>query len=145
LFVETGWGSSVSVEYMNLAIALMVYSIRYPALFWSTNKCLGTIFSFQLLINGLHTLLAYAGMSILYKVLPKSPQSTILDTRDLQVQIVGGWKSLPLLKHEPSTLFTFSKMSPFLLNPQVTLALYMMSTLLILSSSLVLYLYGHTR
>ncbi|XP_068897552.1 protein tincar isoform X2 [Tenebrio molitor] len=126
--IETGWGSSVSVEYMNLAIALMVYSIRYPALFWSTNKCLGTIFSFQLLINGLHTLLAYAGMSILYKV-----------------QIVGGWKSLPLLKHEPSTLFTFSKMSPFLLNPQVTLALYMMSTLLILSSSLVLYLYGHTR
>ncbi|RZC10188.1 tincar [Asbolus verrucosus] len=126
--IETGWGSSVSVEYLNLAIALMVYSIRYPALFWSTNKCLGTIFSFQLLINGLHTLLAYAGMSILYKV-----------------QVVGGWKSLPLLKHEPSTLFTFSKLSPFLLNPQVTLALYMMSTLLILSSSLVLYLYGHTR
>ncbi|XP_008198381.1 protein tincar isoform X2 [Tribolium castaneum] len=126
--IETGWGSSVSVEYMNLVIALMVYSIRYPALFWSTNKCLGTIFSFQLLINGLHTLLAYAGMSILYKV-----------------QIVGGWKTLPLLKHEPTTLFTFSKLSPFLLNPQVTLALYMMSTLLILSSSLVLYLYGHTR
>ncbi|XP_063927551.1 protein tincar isoform X2 [Zophobas morio] len=126
--IETGWGSSVSVEYMNLVIALMVYSIRYPAIFWSTNKCLGTIFSFQLLINALHTLLAYAGMSILYKV-----------------QIVGGWKTLPLLKHEHSTLFTFSKMSPFLLNPQVTLALYMMSTLLILSSSLVLYLYGHTR
>lgn len=45
--VENGWGSSVSVEYMNLVIALMVYSIRYPALFWSTNKCLGTIFLFN--------------------------------------------------------------------------------------------------
>lgn len=62
------WGSSVSVEYLNLALALLVYSVRYPALFWSTNKCIGMLFSFQLLINGLHTLLAYAGLSILYKV-----------------------------------------------------------------------------
>lgn len=62
------WGSTLSVEYLNLALALLVYSVRYPALFWTTNKCMGMIFSFQLLINGLHTLLAYAGMSILYKV-----------------------------------------------------------------------------
>ncbi|KAJ8959897.1 hypothetical protein NQ318_011633 [Aromia moschata] len=65
---ETGWGSPVSIEYMNLALALVIYSVRYPALFWSTNKCLGLIFSFQLLINGLHTLISFAGMSILYKV-----------------------------------------------------------------------------
>lgn len=65
---DTIWGSTVSVEYLNLALALLVYSVRYPSLFWSTNKCMGILFSFQLLINGLHTLLAYAGMSILYKV-----------------------------------------------------------------------------
>lgn len=58
----------MSIEYMNLALGLVIYSVRYPALFWSTNKCLGLIFSFQLLINGLHTLISFAGMSILYKV-----------------------------------------------------------------------------
>lgn len=80
------WGSSVSVEYLNLALALLVYSVRYPALFWSTNKCIGMLFSFQLLINGLHTLLAYAGMSILYKV---SKESVLLHFNFISHQLYG--------------------------------------------------------
>lgn len=63
----------------------------------------------------------------------------------LQVQIIGAWKALPLLKHQPGGLSTLGGSSPFLLNPQVTLVLYILSCLLILASSLVLYLYGHTR
>ncbi|XP_018563624.1 protein tincar isoform X2 [Anoplophora glabripennis] len=125
--IETGWGSPVSIEYMNLALALVIYSVRYPALFWSTNKCLGLIFSFQLLINGLHTLLSFAGMSILYKV-----------------HVVGVWKALPLLKHN-SRVYNFGNPTPFLLNSQVTFAMYILSTLLVLASSIVLYFYGHTR
>ncbi|KAJ8972556.1 hypothetical protein NQ314_000143, partial [Rhamnusium bicolor] len=123
---ETGWGSPVSIEYMNLALALIIYSVRYPALFWSTNKCLGLIFSFQLLINGLHTLLSFAGMSILYKV-----------------HVLGVWKALPLLKHN-SRVYNFGNPTPFLLNSQVTFAMYILSTLLVLASSIVLYFYGHT-
>lgn len=61
-------GHTLSLEYINLCIALMVYSIRYSAIFWSTNKCLGIMFSIQLLINGVHILLSYCGMTILYKV-----------------------------------------------------------------------------
>ncbi|CAH0554998.1 unnamed protein product [Brassicogethes aeneus] len=126
--IDSGWVNSVSVEYLNLAIALVIYSVRYPALFWSTNKCLGIIFSFQLLINGLHTLISFAGMSILYKV-----------------HIAGVWKSLPLLKHNARSVYTFGSPTPFLLNSQVTFGMYMLSTLLVLSSSIVLYFYGHTR
>ncbi|XP_072379513.1 protein tincar [Diabrotica undecimpunctata] len=125
--IETSFISSVNIEYMNLALALVIYSIRYPALFWATNKCLGLIFSFQLLINGLHILLSFAGMSILYKV-----------------HVVGVWKALPLLKHN-AKVYSFGSPTPFLLNSQVTFALYTLSTLLVLASSIVLYFYGHTR
>ncbi|XP_057652628.1 protein tincar isoform X2 [Diorhabda carinulata] len=125
--LETGFMSSINIEYTNLALALVVYSIRYPALFWATNKCLGLIFSFQLLINGLHILLSFAGMSVLYKV-----------------HVVGVWKVLPLLKHN-AKVYNFGNPTPFLLNSQVTFALYTLSTLLVLASSIVLYFYGHTR
>ncbi|XP_023017809.1 transmembrane protein tincar isoform X2 [Leptinotarsa decemlineata] len=125
--IESGFGSPISIEYMNLALALIIYSVRYPALFWSTNKCLGLIFSFQLLINGLHTLLSFAGMSILYKV-----------------HVVGVWKALPLLKHN-SRVYNFGSPTPFLLNSEVTFAMYVLSTLLVLASSIVMYFYGHTR
>lgn len=58
----------ITLEYLNYAMALAVYSVRYPAVFWSCNKALGTIFSLQLLANSAQSLLAYAGMSVLYKV-----------------------------------------------------------------------------
>ncbi|GLV44477.1 tincar [Carabus blaptoides fortunei] len=126
--VDSGFGSSVSVEYLNYALALFVYSVRYPAVFWNTNKCFGIIFSIQLLANGLQSLLAFAGMSVLYKV-----------------QIIGAWKALPLLRHYPDGMSPLGGKSPFLLNPHVTLSLFCLSSLLILSSSLILYLYGHGR
>ncbi|KAK9890752.1 hypothetical protein WA026_012100 [Henosepilachna vigintioctopunctata] len=120
-------GHTLSLEYINLAIALMVYSVRYSAIFWSSNKCLGIVFSVQLLINSVHILLSYCGMTILYKV-----------------QIAGVWKSLPLLKHTNFVLMS-NRSTPFLLNAQVTLGLYLLSTLLVVASSLILYFYGHTR
>ncbi|KAF7273201.1 hypothetical protein GWI33_014092 [Rhynchophorus ferrugineus] len=125
---EGPWGSSLSLEYINLVLALVIYSIRYPALFWSTNKSLGLIFSFQLFINGLHTLISYAGMSILYKI-----------------HVAKLWKSLPLLQHSPRLYNNFDSATPFLLNAEVTFALFMLSTLLVLASSVVMYFYGHTR
>ncbi|XP_030768318.1 protein tincar isoform X3 [Sitophilus oryzae] len=121
-------GSSLSLEYINLVLALVIYSIRYPALFWSTNKCLGLIFSFQLLINGLHTIISYSGMSILYKI-----------------HVANLWTSLPLLQHSPRLYKNFDRATPFLLNAEVTFALFMLSTLLVLASSVVMYFYGHTR
>lgn len=69
MFVPDGvWDSSISLEYINLIIALVIYSVRYPAIFWSANKCLGLLFSFLLFINGQHIVLSFAGISVLYKV-----------------------------------------------------------------------------
>ncbi|XP_015592220.1 protein tincar isoform X2 [Cephus cinctus] len=122
----------ITLEYLNYAIALGVYSVRYPAVFWSCNKALGTIFSLQLVANSAQSLLAYAGMSVLYKV-----------------QVVGLLKVLPHLRHRTvstaSTISTFLGDSYFLLNPHVTLALFALSSLLVLCSSMVMYLYAHGR
>ncbi|XP_014600059.1 PREDICTED: protein tincar isoform X3 [Polistes canadensis] len=122
----------ITLEYLNYAIALGVYSVRYPAVFWSCNKALGTIFSVQLVINSAQSLLAYAGMSVLYKV-----------------QVVGPLKVLPLLRSRTlatgSTISTIFGDSYFLLNPHVTLALFALSSLLVLCSSMVMYFYAHGR
>nr|XP_050853691.1 protein tincar isoform X4 [Vespula vulgaris] len=122
----------ITLEYLNYAVALGVYSVRYPAVFWSCNKALGTIFSVQLVINSAQSLLAYAGMSVLYKV-----------------QVVGPLKVLPLLRHRTvttaSTISTIFGDSYFLLNPHVTLALFALSSLLVLCSSMVMYFYAHGR
>ncbi|XP_029038168.2 protein tincar isoform X2 [Osmia bicornis bicornis] len=124
----------ITLEYLNYAIALGVYSVRYPAVFWSCNKALGTIFSFQLVINSAQSLLAYVGMSVLYKV-----------------QVMGPLKVLPVLRQQYRTISTSSSISTifgdsyFLLNPHVTLVLFALSSLLVLCSSMVMYFYAYGR
>ncbi|KAL1505371.1 hypothetical protein ABEB36_004954 [Hypothenemus hampei] len=123
---ETGglWNSSVSLEYINLIVALLIYSVRYPAIFWSANKFLGLLFSFMLFVNGLHIVLTFSGISILYKI-----------------HVADLWQLMSSNENNKH----FNHPTPYLLNAQVTFALYMLSTLLILASSVVMYFYGHTR
>lgn len=64
---EEKWGP-VSIEFFNYALALCIYAVRYPAVFWNTNKYWGALFSFQLFVNGIQILLIYTGVCILYKV-----------------------------------------------------------------------------
>ncbi|XP_031773447.1 protein tincar isoform X4 [Apis florea] len=124
----------ITLEYLNYAVALGVYSVRYPAVFWSCNKPLATIFSFQLIINSAQSLLAYVGMSVLYKV-----------------QVMGPLKVLPVLRQQYRTISTTSSISTifgdsyFLLNPHVTLVLFALSSLLVLCSSMVMYFYAYGR
>lgn len=63
----TNFGT-VSIEFLNYALALFIYSVRYPSVFWSTNKYFGILFSLQLLVNSVQCLLMHAGVCILYKV-----------------------------------------------------------------------------
>ncbi|KAL0269560.1 UNVERIFIED_CONTAM: hypothetical protein PYX00_007252 [Menopon gallinae] len=121
-FAEDSVSGTISPEFLNYALALVVYAVRYPSVFWNTNKWFGTLFSFQLLGNAIQALISYAGMSVLYKV-----------------QVVGAFEALPLLKKAHSIG------SPFLLDNYVTLGLFVLSSLLVLSTSLVLYLYGYGR
>lgn len=64
---DTNFGS-VSIEFLNYALALFTYAVRYPSVFWNTNKCFGVLFSLQLIINSVQCLLMHAGVCILYKV-----------------------------------------------------------------------------
>lgn len=41
---------------------------RYPSVFWHTNKAFGLLFSLQLIVNGVHTILIITAFTILYKV-----------------------------------------------------------------------------
>uniref|UniRef100_A0A8D8R8K1 Protein tincar n=1 Tax=Cacopsylla melanoneura TaxID=428564 RepID=A0A8D8R8K1_9HEMI len=120
------WGS-ISIEFLNYALALFVYAIRYPSVYWNTNKWFGTLFSLQLLVNGYHTLLSYTGISILYKI-----------------HVLGPTEVLPHLQHRLGK-FQSKFGTPFVLDRYVTLALFLMTVFLVLSSSLVLYLYGYGR
>ncbi|KAF6217352.1 hypothetical protein GE061_001706 [Apolygus lucorum] len=120
IYDEEKWGP-VSIEFFNYALALAVYAVRYPAVFWNTNKWWGTIFSFQLFINGLQNLLVYVGICVLYKV-----------------HVIGPSEVLTSIPAKFGAGF-------FLLNAHVTLALLFLTVALVTSSSLVLYLYGYGR
>lgn len=110
------FSSSPTLEYINLAIALLVWSTRYPSVFWESSKAFTLIFSFQLLANSLDILVLYAGTGILFKV-----------------QTVGEFMTVN------------NHSSPLLLNGIVTLALTLLAFLLTILSSMILYLYGHSR
>lgn len=107
------WNVFPSLEYLNLALAILVWSVRYPSVFWGTSKSFSAVFSIQMIANGLDVLLGYAGISVLYKLQINNPQSL----------------NFPAL----------------LLNALVTISLFIFATILIISSSMILYLYGHGR
>ncbi|KAK4318585.1 hypothetical protein Pmani_010420 [Petrolisthes manimaculis] len=65
---EDGQWSPLSPELINYTIALIVFAIRYPSVFWHTNKAFGLIFSLQLVLNGIHTILLITAFTILYKL-----------------------------------------------------------------------------
>lgn len=107
---------SPSLEFINLALALLVWSVRYPSVFWESSKAFSMIFSLQMIANSIDILMLHVGTSILFKL-----------------QVVGQFMTV---QNQPS---------PLLLNGIVTLALTLLAYVLIVSSSMILYLYGHSR
>ncbi|CRK92475.1 CLUMA_CG006047, isoform A [Clunio marinus] len=107
---------SPSLEFLNLALALFVWSVRYPSVFWESSKAFSFIFSLQMVANSIDILMLHVGTSILFKL-----------------QIVGQFMTIQ------------NQQSPLLLNGIVTLALTLLAYVLIISSSMILYLYGHSR
>ena len=103
-----------ALEFINLVVALTVWSARYPSIFWATSKPFSLLFSLQMIANGLSILYDYLGCSILYKL--------------QGFHAAEGVKSPTLL-----------------LNSLVTLSLCLLSVLLLLGSSHILYMYGHGK
>ncbi|XP_035896349.1 protein tincar [Anopheles stephensi] len=64
----SAWAGVPSLEFVNLAIALAVWAVRYPSVFWHTSKSFACLFSLQMIANGADILLSFAGASVLYKL-----------------------------------------------------------------------------
>ncbi len=110
---ETWW--PCSPEFINYILALLVYSVRYAAVFWNTNKGFAFLFSLQLIANSLQNILALGGISIMYKVQMLGPQNVL------------------------------HKYEPFLLNTPICMLLYGLSCIIVTMSSCVLYMYGYQK
>lgn len=103
-----------SAEFVNLVFALLIWCVRYPAVFWTTTKSFATIFSIQMIAVALDITFSYIGAANLYK---------------LQVYS----EAMPIQN------------SGLILNGVVTLALFLLSSVLMIASSMIMYLYGHGR
>lgn len=57
-----------SYEFMNFVFALIVWSSRYPSVYWNTSKAFSLIFSIQMIANSIDLLLVFAGVSVIYKL-----------------------------------------------------------------------------
>lgn len=103
-----------SAEFVNLIFALLVWCVRYPAVFWTTTKSFATIFSVQMIAAALDITFSYIGAANLYKL-----------------QVFS--EAIPIQN------------SGLILNGVVTLALFLLSSALMIASSMIMYLYGHGR
>lgn len=66
LVVQSG-KATMSPEFVNYILVLIIYSLRYAAVYWYTNITFSTVFAFVMLVTTLHNVFAYCGMGILYK------------------------------------------------------------------------------
>lgn len=60
--------TSTSLGFVNLAVSLFAFSIRYSSVFWYTNKILSGVFALQLMFSSFNSLFSYVGMALLYKL-----------------------------------------------------------------------------
>ncbi|KAH8851906.1 Lysine-specific demethylase 6A [Schistosoma japonicum] len=61
---------AISPEFFNLAIAFLILSLRYPSVFWYTNRGFSFVFSLLLLLTGVNALLECCATSILVRLGP---------------------------------------------------------------------------
>lgn len=83
LIDQVKWHRIPSLEFLNLALALLIWTVRYPSVFWAASKPFTCIFSLQMASSALDVLLCYAGISVLYK------HQIVADPLPMHVSIVA--------------------------------------------------------
>lgn len=68
----------LSLELINFFIALIVITVRYPSCFWIRNKGFGLLFSIQLFVTSVISLILISCFTILYKVHILGPDRALL-------------------------------------------------------------------
>ncbi|TGZ64241.1 hypothetical protein CRM22_006478 [Opisthorchis felineus] len=59
---------AMSPEFFNLTLVLLLLSLRYPSVFWYTNRPFSFVFSLLLLLTGLHALIEFSAATVLAKL-----------------------------------------------------------------------------
>ncbi|RWS26819.1 uncharacterized protein B4U80_05491 [Leptotrombidium deliense] len=57
-----------SLEFVNLAVALSVNTVRYPSVFWKVSKSFGFLLSIIFIVNTVLSLISYSSFTVLYKM-----------------------------------------------------------------------------
>ncbi|XP_025419160.1 protein tincar [Sipha flava] len=112
---------TMSIEFLNYAMALFIYCGRYASVFWETNKCFATLFSVQLFANAIQCLSLYLFTCVLYKM-----------------QVLGVSK---MVKELPAGTNTYHLVLDYL----DTAVLFTITTVLIFVSNSIIYYYGYSR
>ncbi|KAL4231774.1 hypothetical protein ACF0H5_009350 [Mactra antiquata] len=99
-----GWSrdSTLHAGFVYMAAALLMFAIRYSAVFWFTNKVFSSLFATQLLFMTIDCLSAHCGFSVLYKL------STNYDIYAEHVNIILGPGTTMFLYVLSGTLLMFS-------------------------------------
>ncbi|XP_045123839.1 protein tincar-like isoform X3 [Portunus trituberculatus] len=111
---EIPWGP-FSPHFFNYLLAHLVYAGRYAGVFWGTNKALGLVFFFQLILNAAQSIFSINGFQVLYKV-----------------HVVGAEHVLPVFEG-------------FLLPLPACVAVFTASQVMVLASGSIIYLYGFVK
>jgi len=105
----------LSLEFINYAIALFIYSMRYAQVFWECHKPFSIVFGLQQIFSTVHTLISLCTFAILYKV------------------------------HITNAYGDSQSTIPFLLDGYITLLLHAITSTILFLSSNVLYHLGFIK
>ncbi|XP_014669437.1 PREDICTED: uncharacterized protein LOC106810565 [Priapulus caudatus] len=82
-----------SLEFVNFGVALLLTSVRYPSVFWSSNKAFSLMFSSFLVLSATYQAISFCGFCILHKIHVFGVRN-VLDDR-------------PLLLNTPQNVFAY--------------------------------------
>ncbi|CEF60023.1 Protein tincar [Strongyloides ratti] len=113
----------ISLEFVNLLIALLALSQRYPKLFWKTNETFSIIFSLFMIIHSITIVYGYLAFSILYRI----QETNRYNIRPLTIGLpISSSKNL-IFYHPISLIFLFLFDIIIMLLAPVALHLYGLS------------------
>lgn len=81
-FAELNDAGKLSLEYLNFILALLILTIRYPAVFWRTNKQFSLMFSSLLVMNAVQSIANLAAFQVTFKVFVCDPTQMLLRYRE---------------------------------------------------------------
>lgn len=81
-FYELNQSGKISIEFFNFMFALIILTVRYSSVFWRTNKLFSLIFSGQLLMNLIQSVLMFGAFQIAFKIFVCDPSHLLIRYRE---------------------------------------------------------------